>query len=210
MKKINILIFLCIFISFFYWFINPEFVDEKLIFRAIVFLNGNLWTPITALFVHSNIIHLISNIFFLYSFGNTLEDELGVEKTLTAFFVGGISSFILSIFFYGLNVSMIGASAAIFTLSAVVMFTKPLKFSWQFFMPLGLVAILYFIYNLLAAYYNLQGNIGYIAHVIGFTVGIPFGIAWNKKWIKNLLITVILLIFYTFLILSFELFKKGI
>jgi len=32
-------------------------------------------------------------------------------------------------------------------------------------------------------------NVAYIAHVIGFTVGIPFGIAWSLRWKKNLVIS---------------------
>jgi len=84
---------------------------------------------------------------------------------------------------------MVGASAAIFTLAAIVMLLKPLKFSFYFLMPLGLVAIVYFAYNLIAVSMQMQGNISYIGHIIGFLIGIPFGIASNKDWPKNLLIT---------------------
>lgn len=122
---------------------------------------------------------------------------MGTEETLAAFLVGGIFSFILSTHSYGLNVTMVGASAAIFTLTAAVMLIKPLKFSWIFFMPLGLVAILYFLYNLLAVYYGVGGSVGYVGHVIGFLVGVPFGIALSKgKWLINLAITLLLLALY--------------
>jgi len=102
---------------------------------------------------------------------------------------------------------MAGASAAIFTLAAVVMLIKPLKFSWLFFMPLGLVAILYFVYNLIAAYTMVQGNVGYVAHIIGFLIGCPFGIAWSqRRWLRNLLISIFLLIFYVIIIFIFQTF----
>jgi membrane associated rhomboid family serine protease len=160
-------------------------------------LKGKFWTPITSLFVHANFVHLIGNMLFLHSFGNTLEETLETRKIVSAFLVGGICSFVFSSVLYGLDVNMVGASAAIFTLAALVMFTKPLKFSFLFFMPLGLVAFLYFLYNLLAAFYVMDGNIGYVGHVIGFLFGIPFGIAWNRKrWHKNLLVTVLLSILY--------------
>ena len=105
---------------------------------------------------------------FLYVFGNTMEEDLGANRTLSAFFVGGIVSFLLSLLFYDTATPLIGASAAIFTLSAIVMLIKPLKFSVLFFMPQGLVAILYFAYNAVAVYYGAEGNIAYIAHIIGF------------------------------------------
>ena len=117
--------------------------------------------------------------------------------------MGGVCSFIFSVPFYGSATAMIGASAAIFTLTATVMLTKPLKFSWLFLMPLGLVALLYFLYNLLAVYYLVQGNVGYVAHVIGFLIGLLFGIMWSRgRWVKNLLITILLLILYAILMFT--------
>ena len=129
-------------------------------------------------------------------FGNTLEREIGSKKTLAAFLIGGILSFLLSISFYEPETPMIGASAAIFTLTSIVMLVKPLKFSLLFLMPQGLVAILYFIYNVAAVYFDVQGNVAFISHIIGFIIGIPLGIAWSKDWKKNLVIAFVLLIVF--------------
>jgi membrane associated rhomboid family serine protease len=63
-------------------------------------------------------------------------------------------------------------------------------------MPQGLVAILYFIYNAITVYSGAEGDVAYIAHIIGFTIGIPFGLAWSKDWFRNLLITIALLVAY--------------
>jgi len=199
MGKINWIILACILLSVLSWFLSPT--EYAVIFGYLAFSGENLskgflWTPITALFLHSDLLHLGGNMIFLFIFGNTLENELKSEKTLAAFFVGGILSFLLSTFFYDPRTPMIGASAAIFTLAAVVMLVKPLKFSLLFFMPQGLVAVVYFIYNVAAVYVGVQGNIAYISHVIGFIIGIPLGIAWSKKWKRNLLITFGLLILY--------------
>jgi membrane associated rhomboid family serine protease len=138
---------------------------------------------------------------FLFVFGNALEKELDASKTLAAFFFGGAASFLLSPFFYGSATPIIGASAAIFTLTAVVMLVKPLKFSFVFFMPLGLVAIIYFLYNIGAVYFGTEGNVAYISHLIGFVIGIPFGISWSEKWALNLLITIGLSFLYLFIVL---------
>ena len=61
------------------------------------------------------------------------------------------------------------------------------KLSGYYF--LGLVAIIYFTYNLLAVYMGAQGNISYIGHIIGFIIGLPLGIIKSEEWSKNLLIT---------------------
>jgi membrane associated rhomboid family serine protease len=200
LRKINLVIVVCILVSFVSWlvsmFSNTDVVLDYLAFSGDNILRGRVWTLVTSLFLHADILHLAGNMLFLYVFGNTMEEDLGATKTLGTFFFGGIASFLLSLLFYNSATPLIGASGAIFTLSAVVMLIKPLKFSILFFMPQGLVAILYFVYNLIAVYYGEGGNVAYIAHVIGFVVGIPFGLEWSKNWLKNLLITIALLIVF--------------
>jgi len=193
---------MCVLATLSTFYLDPDFVSESLVFSGNNLLEGRIWTLCTALFVHANIIHLIGNVIFLYVFGNTLEDEIDAGKTLVVFFVGGVVAFLVSLLYYGPDVSMVGSSAAIFALTAVVMLVKPLRFSLFFMMPLGLVSILYFIYNVLAVHYMIQGSVAYISHVIGFAVGLPFGIAWSKQWKLNLLITFGLLILY-FIIQSY-------
>lgn len=120
----------------------------------------------------------------------------------TVFFLGGILSFLLSLPFFPPGATFVGASAAIFTLTAVVMLLKPLRWSWLLLMPVGLVAILYFLYNGLAVYYGLQSDVAYVSHVIGFSLGLPLGIAWGAQWKRNLLISIGLLMVY-FVLLYF-------
>jgi membrane associated rhomboid family serine protease len=182
------------------WYWESDITIEYLAFSQENLLHGRLWTLVTALFLHGDLLHLLGNMMFLYVFGNTLEDELEATKTLSAFFSGGTLSFLLSVFFYDPAAHLIGASAAIFTLTAVIMLVKPLKFSFLFLMPQGLVAIIYFTYNMFAVYIGAQGNISYISHVIGFMIGMPFGIAWGKNWGKNLLITIGLFVLYLLII----------
>lgn len=133
---------------------------------------------------------------FLYVFGNTLESVTSSKRVLAVFFVGGILSFPLSLPFFSYDATFVGASAAIFTLAAVVMLMKPLRFSWLLLMPVGMVAIVYFLYNAVAVYFHYQSDVAYISHVIGFSLGLPFGIAWSPNWKKNFAISVILLMIY--------------
>jgi len=80
------------------------------------------------------------------------------------------------------------------------MLVKPLRFSWLLLMPVGLVAVLYFVYNAVAVYYHVQDNVAYISHIIGFSIGLPLGIAWSEQWKRNLLISIGLLIVYAVLL----------
>lgn len=197
MSRTNLIILICVVASLFLWLAeNPDIIMSQLAFSAENLLDGRAWTLVTALFLHADPAHLLGNMMFLFVFGNTLEKELGAGRTLAAFFTGGVMSFLLGAFFYPPETFLIGASAAIFTLASFAMLVKPLKFSFLFFMPIGLVALIYFIYNVLAVYYGAGGNIAYVSHVIGFILGVPFGAAWGKNVLQNLLITIALFIVY--------------
>jgi len=181
---------------------DQQWVADNLVFSQDNLLAGRVWTLVTALFVHASPLHVFGNMLFLFVFGNTLEKMVGRKYYLIVFFIGGFTAFLLSMAFFPPNEGMLGASAAIFTLAACVMLMRPLKFSWLFMAPQGLVAIIYFIYNAIIVTNpgliggNYDPNVAYIAHVIGFTVGIPFGIAWSDRWKRNLVITLGLLAAY--------------
>lgn len=198
--RINYLLILsCIGASFWAWtrVTDPVFVEQNLVFSYDNLVAGRVWTLVTALFIHASTLHLFGNMLFLFVFGNTLEKMIGRNYHLLVFFVGGFTAFLLSLPFFSHDTGMLGASAAIFTLAACVMLMKPLKFSWIFMMPQGLVAIVYFVYNVAIVYdpssfLDYDANVAYIAHIVGFVVGVPFGIVWTEHWKKNLLITVAL------------------
>jgi membrane associated rhomboid family serine protease len=200
MRATNVLILLCFLASLYAWYLgskNPELVQEYLAFSLRNLEAGRIWTPVTGIFVHANLVHLLGNMIFLYVFGNTLESISNDSKRmLFAFFLGGLLSFLLSIPFFPPDATFVGASAAIFTLTAVVMLMKPLRWSWLLLMPVGLVAVLYFLYNAVAVYYQYQSNVAYISHIIGFSLGLPLGVAWSSQWKRNLLISIGLLLVY--------------
>ncbi|MBO0887783.1 rhomboid family intramembrane serine protease [Candidatus Bathyarchaeota archaeon] len=205
----------CVLASLYAWQVasTPEgqtWAEQNLVFSLNNLLAGRVWTLATALFVHASIQHLLGNLPFLFVFGNTLERMIGRNNHLVVFFLGGFTSFLLPPIFgiYSPDTYMLGASAAIFTLAACVMLMSPLKFSWLFLAPQGLVAIIYFTINAIIVTDPAilgQGlfnpGVAYIAHVIGFTVGIPFGIAWSQKWKRNLLITLGLFGLYIIILL---------
>jgi len=202
LRATNVLILFCIAASLYAWSVDPASAELNLVFSLKNLLEGRVWTVVTAIFVHANLLHLIGNMIFLYVFGNTIESVSNSARMLEAFFLGGVLGFLLSLPFFPPNATFAGASAAIFTLTAVAMLLKPLRFSFLLLMPVGLVAVLYFLYNALAVYYQLQSNVAYVSHIIGFSIGMPLGIAWSPQWKRNLLISIGLVIAY-FLLLSF-------
>src|SRR5680860_615038 len=117
MNKTNYLILLCVISSALMWLFANESTIDYLAFSGDNLLKGRLWTLFTGLFLHSDVTHLFGNMMFFYIFGNTIEKELNQKWVLIPFFTGGVVSFLLSTQFYDPAVYMIGASAAIFTLT---------------------------------------------------------------------------------------------
>lgn len=201
MKFTNFLIILCISLSLYFWG-----TKENLAFSEYALFNGSYYTLLTGLFVHANLVHLFGNMFFLYVFGNSLEDEVGAFNTALVFFTGGFLSFIISIPFYpGSN--MLGASAAIFSLMAALLLIRKPGYSVKFLSPIGPLALLYLFFNIIAVKNNTGGNVANISHIIGFVIGMFFGMQWNKRWRESLFLTLALLIGY---IISYNYFKEWV
>jgi membrane associated rhomboid family serine protease len=200
--------------SFWAWQQNPKFAEQNLIFSFNNLMEGRFWTLPAALFIHGSLLHLIGNVIFLFVFGGTLQNSVGSGRYLLVFLTGGLTGFVLSLPFMDPGAGMLGASAAIFTVAACVMLVKPLKFSWLFLAPQGLVAIIYFLYNVVVVYDHrlipgYDPQVGYIAHIIGFVTGLPFGIAWSDNWKRNFLITMVLLgIYVAVLIIASDFLKQ--
>jgi membrane associated rhomboid family serine protease len=197
----SLLILTCIVASFWAWQQDPKFAEQNLLFSFNNLMQGRFWTLPAALFVHGSLFHLVGNMIFLFVFGGTLQNSIGSGRYLAVFLTGGFAGFVFSLPFMPPSAGMVGASAAIFSVAACVMLVRPLKFSWLFLAPQGLVAILYFLYNVAVVYdprlvAGYDPQVGYISHVIGFVTGLSFGVAWSTNWKKNFLTTIVLLGIY--------------
>ncbi|HSK30853.1 MAG TPA: rhomboid family intramembrane serine protease [Candidatus Limnocylindria bacterium] len=173
MKTSSLLILSCITASLWTRQQDPGFAANQLVFSLNKLGQGRSWTRIAPLFVHANPLHLFGNMLFLFVFGRTLENSVGPRKLLAVFFLAGFATFILSIAFLPRGTGMLGASAAIFALAGRAMLVRPLRFTWLFFAPQGVIAMVYFLYNLIVVFdesripgYDPQ--VAYISQVIGF------------------------------------------
>jgi len=70
------------------------------------------WTPLTYMFAHGGLFHLLFNMLVLFFFGPPLEERWGSSSFIKFYLVAGISGAALSIFFW--NTPIIGASGAVY------------------------------------------------------------------------------------------------
>ena len=190
-----------------YSFFSVSQIVSYLAFSTSSLLEGKIWTLVTALYVHVSLLHLFGNMLFLFIFGAALEREVGGKKTVGLFFLGGVLTFLIGIPFYPINTPLVGASAAIFTLAGAIMLIHPTKLT-VVILPVGLVAILFFLLNLYDISINAGGNVAYYSHAIGFLIGIPFGAMWSKHPWKNLGITMLMLLVFVAVVLVIYLLLK--
>lgn len=137
-----------------------------------------LWQFVSYAFLHGGFMHIIGNMFFLYLFGNNVNDKLGNIGYLCFYLAGSVFSGIGHTWVSG--GSVIGASGAVAAVTGayLVLFPQTLitVLYWFFFIGMLEVPALYFILlkmiiidNVIARY---TPQVAYDAHLAGYTFGI--------------------------------------
>ncbi|WP_380057657.1 rhomboid family intramembrane serine protease [Falsihalocynthiibacter sp. SS001] len=190
---LNVLIFLS------YWHKqgNVNEMNEFYVRWALVprwFLEGyNVYTPLTAMFLHGGIMHLLGNMLFLFIFGDNMEDQLGHGKFLGFYLGGGLAASLGHILSdQNSVVPMIGASGAIAAVMGgyLLLFPRAKVDVFFFFivffriipLPAWIVLGIWFGLQLMNGLTPTTTGVAYWAHSGGFLAGVilmlPF---WLRK-----------------------------
>lgn len=90
----------------------------------LYFVEGGYWfQPLSTMFAHGGIGHLVMNMFVLYQFGNLIEKYRGKAQLFFLYFVGGVLTSLGSFAFMsavGFSHNLVGASGAICVLLGYV------------------------------------------------------------------------------------------
>jgi len=116
-------------------------------------------TLVTSLFLHSNFLHLLGNMFFLAVFGSRVEQRLGRRTFITAFAMSAAFSSMVALLAYDFPTD--GAQGGISGLCGV-----GLRFDGRG----ALLLVTWLAYNYFLASTSTPG-IGYWNHIGGLTVG---------------------------------------
>ena len=134
----------------------------------IFFLEGLWYQPLSTIFAHGGVGHLLMNMFVLFQFGNLIEKYRGAKTFLILYFVGGLLTCILSfafIYYIGLYHNLVGASGALCVLLGYVAFVDKSQrkgiITWVLIISVAPLLI-----GLPIAWY---------AHFIGLGIGFLFG-----------------------------------
>jgi len=144
------------------------------------------FTFFSSLFFHGNVLHLASNMLYLWIFGNNVEDFLGHLHYLVFYLLcGGFSGLVHALIFSSSPIPTIGASGAIAGVMGgyLVLFPEArvlVMLIFGFFVSfvkvkavlvLGLWILLQVISGLTSLGMTTRGGVAWFAHIGGFLLG---------------------------------------
>ncbi|WP_420421618.1 rhomboid family intramembrane serine protease [Simkania sp.] len=156
-------------------------------------LSGEWWRLLTSLFVHIGVIHLLVNMYALFSMGRFLESAIGSYLYFVAYLVSGLLSGVASFLFHQetmiVSAGASGAIAGIFGMGFVVLFTIPMSVEERKKALLNCMYVLFA--NVMYAFKN--HDLDHSAHLGGLACGVVLGLGYylvnrssvalrNKSW----------------------------
>ena len=155
--------------------ISPRFVSYLAMNPALTVMEGFIWQPVTYMFAHSGISHLVFNMLGLFFFGTQVEQQLGSWEFLLFYLLTGILAGLFSLAVYWLTGSMyvflLGASGAVFAvLLAFATFYPNAEIFIFGIIPVraSILVIGYTAIELFSQMSGRGGNVAHLTHLAGF------------------------------------------
>ena|GEM_PF-5948027 len=191
-------------LTYTYLITRAETTQLALVKRYGLTLNGlNPTQVFTHIWIHANLAHLATNMFFLLIFGVATEEKLGHVKTLLAYLLSGLVGGLTHLATAPGDSIGIGASGAVFGLMGASLLANPLK--TYMLVPTGLLAMLFTLAEITAIEMGVTPNVGHQAHIGGLVAGSTATLVMNPKLaLKGILVSVSLLLIILFMLYLFE------
>lgn len=145
---------------------------------------GEAITILSSMFMHGGLLHIASNMLYLWIFGDNVEDRFGPVKFLIFYLLSGLAAvFAQYIINPGSPIPMVGASGAIAGVLAAYLLMFPqgqvrvLMGRGVIPLPALIVIGLWFVLQLFSGFGSLSstgdgGGVAYWAHIGGFLAGL--------------------------------------
>ncbi len=172
---------------------NYGLIPVELIHMKNIYLSpyvNPLTTVFTSMFLHANLGHLIGNMWYLWIFGDNVEDFLGHFKFLLFYIAGGVCSALIHTFFNpSSTMPVIGASGAVSAVLGAYMLLYPAARVYVLFffffiiriftLPAALLIGFWIFFQIVNGLTSLTvgtniSNVAWFAHIGGFFFGLYF------------------------------------
>jgi rhomboid protease GluP len=140
-------------------------------------LSGDSWRLVTNIFIHFGLIHILMNLYALYSISVYLEPMIGKLKFITAYLAAGILASLTSLWWHSEGANSAGASGAIFGMYGLfiaLLLTKLIPDVIRKGLLPGIAVFV--VYNLA---YGMKGGIDNAAHIGGLVSGFVIGFIYS-------------------------------
>ncbi len=195
---INIIIFLLIELPMFY---QSEALVENFFMNwgaqpCHILVFDKMYTLLSSMFLHGGFMHILGNMFFLYIFGDNIEQTIGRRNYLIFYLLGGvIASYSFAIFEgYGNCMPMVGASGAIAAVMGAYLVMYPrskvriLVFFFTFYVPAWVFLAfwggqeIYTSIKGIALIQEVGDKVAHWAHAGGFIFGLLAGLFFRTRY----------------------------
>ena len=154
------------------------FISEKLDGQLSEFLSGEIWRPITPIFLHFNFLHILFNMFWLHDLGGQIEKRKGPKFFLSFILiialVSNFTQFMISGPAFG------GMSGVVYGLFGYVWAKTRLDPADGFRLDPMVAMIMFGLF--IICFTGMFGGIANWAHAGGLAVGICWGYASAFRW----------------------------
>ena len=214
--KIILMVFVILFIMSytFSWLFNVS-IDSIYIYLGLVpflLIRGIfVWTIFTYMFIHANLIHLLSNAIVLYFIGRYVEAWLGSRDYILTFIICGLSAALLTLLAaitlpyinpragFLMDTLYLGASGAILGLFSVLAMDRPnTEMIFFFFLPpfiiipykgkaknlLYMIALVELILGVLAFPFDIWGHFGHLGGLLSGVILYKYFL-WKKIYTRQ-------------------------
>jgi len=152
---------------------GQRFVFEWFAFQPTLELLSRPWVPVSYMFLHAGLMHLLVNMLILFFFGPPLEERWGGREFLTYYIICGLGGAALSFIFQ--PVSIVGASGALLGVMLAFAMNWPNApiYIWGIFPIQAKYLVAFFvIMDLLGARSGVEGGgVAHFAHLGGVLTG---------------------------------------
>jgi len=160
---------------------------------------AEIMTIFSSMFIHGGIMHLIGNMWFLWVFGNNVEDDLGISRFIIFYFFSGIiaslghivisaASIVPTIGASGAISGVLGAYLLMYPNARILTFIPIGWFLWMEELPAWIFLGYWFVMQLVFGVFSQPilrgGGVAWGAHIAGFFAGVFLVIILAGKKVK--------------------------
>ncbi|MDZ4714893.1 MAG: rhomboid family intramembrane serine protease [Cytophagales bacterium] len=161
-------------------------------------LDGQWYRIFSHMFMHGGIVHILFNMYALYSVGAQVEGEVGLKKFLWVYFLSGIAAALASLY-WSLFTIGVGASGAIFGLFGFSLIINLLR-SRKLGHSLAPIFINFAIFLGINLYFAKTFHADTAAHLGGLACGIVLGVypTMRSEWLRQVKVEYALIPLFVF------------